>query len=245
MALAVNPSSAAGIAAGVTGVLASLQSPELLAVLAQTLVFVSPESAPAIASRIALAALNDLEPSDMVSLIASLAVTAAGVQPETFSESAAALLSVISKLPGSIQQEAALAVETVRSSMVQSIDSEIRKASLDTAAENAASNLQSAPMQTDFTSRPVEARDTPKNIPDNIIKLIAETVSKIEIGETQTTITLQKTPDLPGDVTLEVRLINGKLDVQITATDPDSAMLLQNNIAVLQGALLSASGASG
>lgn len=99
-------------------------------------------------------------------------------------------------------------------------------------------------MQTNFNAGSVDAPLEQKAIPENILKLIAETVSKIQIGETQTTITLQKTPDLPGDTTLEVRMENGRLEVVINATDPQTAQLLQNNMAALQSALAAGSGAS-
>ena len=99
-------------------------------------------------------------------------------------------------------------------------------------------------MQPNFNAGSVDAPLEQKAIPDNILKLIAETVSKIQIGETQTTITLQKTPELPGDTTLEVRMENGRLEVVINATDPQTAQLLQNNLAALQSALAAGSGAS-
>jgi hypothetical protein len=114
----------------------------------------------------------------------------------------------------------------------------------ESAAADFAANFQGAQVQTNFNASKIDAPLEQKTIPDNLLKLIAETVSKIQIGETQTTITLQKTPDLPGDVTLEVRMENGRLEVNITATDPQSAQLLQNNLAALQSALAAGAGAS-
>jgi hypothetical protein len=247
MAMSINPAAAADIAASVGEILAVTQNPDLLVGLAQTLALLSPELAPDIVSKIAAAAIENLSPQEAVALLSTLAKTIGDIVPDQFAGVVAALLSVVANFPPSFQSEATTAIEGVRPSIVQSeplAEGQVPNESSDLAAENAAANLQGAPAQTDFQAQPVEIRETQKTIPENILKLIAETVSKIEIGETQTTITLQKTPDLPGDVTLEIRLVNGKLEVQITATDPESAALLQNNIAALQGALASASGAA-
>jgi hypothetical protein len=247
MAMSINPAAAADIAASVGEILAVTQNPDLLVGLAQILALLSPELAPDIVSKIAAAAIENLSPQEAVALLSTLAKTIGDIVPDQFAGVVAALLSVVANFPPSFQSEATTAIEGVRPSIVQSeplAEGQVPNESSDLAAENAAANLQGAPAQTDFQAQPVEIRETQKTIPENILKLIAETVSKIEIGETQTTITLQKTPDLPGDVTLEIRLVNGKLEVQITATDPESAALLKNNIAALQGALASASGAA-
>lgn len=114
----------------------------------------------------------------------------------------------------------------------------------ESAASDYAANFQGAQVQTDFNPRKVEVPREQKAIPGNLLKLIAETVSNIQIDETQTTITLQKTPELPGDVTLVVRMENGRLEVNIKASDPQSAQLLQDNRAALQSALQAGSGTS-
>jgi hypothetical protein len=71
----------------------------------------------------------------------------------------------------------------------------------------------------------------------NLLQLIAATVSKMKIDETQTTIVLQKTAELPGEVTLEVRMRNGALEVNFNTSDPESLATLQNNISALQSQL--------
>jgi hypothetical protein len=123
----------------------------------------------------------------------------------------------------------------------------VSKDTLDKSGEHAAAESASVPapaMQVEVKAEGVEAPRDLKEIPDNILKLISETVSRIQIGDTQTTITLQKTPDLPGDTTLEVRMENGRLEVVINATDPQTAQLLQNNMAALQSALAAGAGAN-
>ena len=71
----------------------------------------------------------------------------------------------------------------------------------------------------------------------NLLQLIASTVSNMKIDETQTTIVLQKTAELPGEVTLEVRMRNGALEVNFNTSDPESLATLQNNISALQSQL--------
>jgi hypothetical protein len=71
----------------------------------------------------------------------------------------------------------------------------------------------------------------------NLLQLIADTVSNMKIDETQTTIVLQKTAELPGEVTLEVRMRNGALEVNFNTSDPESLATLQNNISALQSQL--------
>jgi hypothetical protein len=93
------------------------------------------------------------------------------------------------------------------------------------------------------TAIPV-AQEVPKTISENILQLIANTVSKMEIGETQTTITLQETPELPGEVKLQVQIQNGKLKVSFQASDPKALAMLQNNVSALQARLQQTSGAT-
>jgi hypothetical protein len=71
----------------------------------------------------------------------------------------------------------------------------------------------------------------------NLLQLIASTVSNMKIDETQTTIVLQKTAELPGKVTLEVRMSNGALEVNFNTSDPESLATLQNNILALRSQL--------
>ena len=68
----------------------------------------------------------------------------------------------------------------------------------------------------------------------NLLQLIASTVSNMKIDETQTTIVLQKTAELPGEVTIEVRMSKGALEVAFKTSDPTSIATLENNILALQ-----------
>ncbi|MCX6963664.1 MAG: flagellar hook-length control protein FliK, partial [Verrucomicrobia bacterium] len=78
---------------------------------------------------------------------------------------------------------------------------------------------------------------SPKVMSENLLQLIASTVSNMKIDETQTTIVLQETAELPGKVTLEVRMSNGALEVNFNTSDPESLATLQNNILALRSQL--------
>jgi hypothetical protein len=84
---------------------------------------------------------------------------------------------------------------------------------------------------------------SPKVI-DNLLQLIADTVSGMKIKETETTIVLQKTPELPDGVTLDVRMRNGALEVNFNTSDPTSIATLQNNISYLRSQLQTKTGAT-
>ena len=76
----------------------------------------------------------------------------------------------------------------------------------------------------------------------NLLADIVKTVKEMSIGETSTTISFNDAT--LRDVTVEISLNNGRLEVAFTTSDPDSQALLQNNMAALQGALQAASGSS-
>ena len=213
--------------------------PEALTRILEVLSSATLEAAPAIAKAI-VDLLAKASPEDLASVIANMA-------------------SKISTFPQPLRTELENTLKgieagaTISGKPAPAAASEVgflgeTKQKSDKAGESAASdyaaNFQGAQVQTDFNPGKVEAPREQKAIPENLLKLIAETVSKIQISETQTTITLQKTPDLPGDVTLEVRMENGRLEVNIKASDPQSAQLLQNNMTALQSALSAGAGAS-
>ena len=77
---------------------------------------------------------------------------------------------------------------------------------------------------------------------NNLLADIVKTVKEMSIGETSTTISFNDAT--LRDVTVEISLNNGRLEVAFTTSDPDSQALLQNNMAALQGALQAASGSS-
>jgi flagellar hook-length control protein FliK len=64
----------------------------------------------------------------------------------------------------------------------------------------------------------------------------------MNIGETTTTISFNDAT--LRDVTVEINLNNGRLEVTFTTSDPDSQALLQNNMAALQSALQAGSSTS-
>ena len=104
------------------------------------------------------------------------------------------------------------------------------------ASDTAASTVQSSSAQPNIQSPQAQAPISQTNVA-NLLKLIAETVQKITVGETQTTIQLKQTDGIPGDVQLHVQLNNGALEVRIDASDSRAAEVLANNMAGLQGAL--------
>jgi hypothetical protein len=85
---------------------------------------------------------------------------------------------------------------------------------------------------------------SPKVMFGNLLQLIADTVSGMIIKETETTIVLQKTPELPDGVTLEVRMSNGALEVNFNTSDPTSIATLQNNVSYLRSQLQTNTGAT-
>jgi len=100
-----------------------------------------------------------------------------------------------------------------------------------------------APANSVSTPTPA-AQQAPKELSLNLLQLIASTVSKMDIGETQTTMTLQKTPELPGEVTIQVSIRNGNLEVSFLASDARALAMLQNNVAALQARLQQTLGAT-
>ena len=104
------------------------------------------------------------------------------------------------------------------------------------ASDTAASTVQSSSAQPNIQSPQAQAPISQTNVA-NLLKLIAETVQKITVGETETTIQLKQTDGIPGDVQLHVQLNNGALEVRIDASDSRAAEVLANNMAGLQGAL--------
>ena len=77
---------------------------------------------------------------------------------------------------------------------------------------------------------------------NNLLGDIVKTVKEMNIGETTTTISFNDAT--LRDVTVEISLNNGRLEVAFTTSDPDSQTLLQNNMAALQSALQATSGKS-
>ena len=213
--------------------------PEALTRILEVFSSATPEAAPAIAKAI-VDLLAKASPEDLASVIANMASKISTFPQPLRTELENTLKGIeagaeSSGKPASVPvPDDGGAVETKQKS---------NKAG-ESAASDYAANFQGAQVQSDFNPTKVEAPKEQKAIPENLLKLIAETVSKIQIGETQTTITLQKTPELPGDVTLELRMENGRLEVNIKASDPQSAQLLQNNMAALQSALSAGAGAS-
>ncbi len=213
----------------------------------------APSELPQVISTIVDQLVSVVPAEQLPTALASLLDSLPEIPKEMLAQIVAALLSRIPALPDEIQAAVRQAIEGVSGAAVSGakpgadISAGVSKDTLDKSGENAAAESASVPapaMQAGVKAEGVEAPRDQKEIPDNILKLISETVSRIQIGDTQTTITLQKTPDLPGDTTLEVRMENGRLEVVINATDPQTAQLLQNNMAALQGALAAGAGAS-
>jgi len=256
-----NPEAASDTSKAVVANVISSLPPELAAqiipAIAQT--SASPDSVAEVVTGIMEAMSDQLSSNELAKILPALANLVAETSPEDLAAVIANMLSKITALPQPLASELENALKGIESASPDSgkpapappaqvgsvADS---KQNTDKAGESAAAdfaaNFQGAPVQTEFNAGKVDAPLEQKAIPDNVLKLIAETVSKIQIGETQTTITLQKTPDLPGNTTLEVRMENGRLEVVINATDPQAAQLLQNNLAALQSALSAGSGAS-
>jgi hypothetical protein len=256
-----NPEAASDTSKAVVANVISSLPPELAAqiipAIAQT--SASLDSVAEVVTGIMEAMSDQLSSNELAKILPALANLVAETSPEDLAAVIANMLSKISALPQPLASELENALKGIESAspdsgkpapappaQVGSVENS--KQNTDKAGESAAAdfaaNFQGAPVQTEFNAGKVDAPLEQKAIPDNVLKLIAETVSKIQIGETQTTITLQKTPDLPGNTTLEVRMENGRLEVVINATDPQAAQLLQNNLAALQSALSAGSGAS-
>jgi FlaG/FlaF family flagellin (archaellin) len=256
-----NPEAAPDTSKAVVANVISSLPPELAAqiipAISQT--SASPDSVAEVVTGIMEAMSDQLSSNELAKILPALANLVAETSPEDLAAVIANMLSKISALPQPLASELENALKGIESAspdsgkpapappaQVGSVENS--KQNTDKAGESAAADFaasfQGAPVQTEFNAGKVDAPLEQKAIPDNVLKLIAETVSKIQIGETQTTITLQKTPDLPGNTTLEVRMENGRLEVVINATDPQAAQLLQNNLAALQSALSAGSGAS-
>ncbi len=99
-------------------------------------------------------------------------------------------------------------------------------------AQPAVQNLAPGTPMPQVESRPTGGADI-----QSLLKLIAETVSKLEIGETSTTIELKNAPGLAGDVKLSLKLENGSLEVTIEASDENTRALLEINSTALKEAL--------
>jgi hypothetical protein len=99
-------------------------------------------------------------------------------------------------------------------------------------AQPAVQNLAPGTPMPQVESRPASGTDVA-----SLLKLIAETVSKLEIGETSTTIELKNAPGLEGDVKLNLKLENGSLVVEIEASDETTRALLEINSTALKEAL--------
>ncbi|MFM8984208.1 MAG: flagellar hook-length control protein FliK, partial [Spartobacteria bacterium] len=260
---AANPEAAPGIAKAVAENVISTLPPELatqiIPAIAQASAAASPDAVAKVIAGIMEAMTDHLPANEIAKILPALAELVAKSSPEDLAAVIATMISKISTFPQPLATDLENTLKGIESA---SLDSgkpapvppaqgggvEESKQTTDKAGESTAAdfaaNFQGAQVQTNFNAGKVDAPPEQKTIPDNILKLIAETVSKIQIGETQTTITLKKTPELPGDTTLEVRMENGRLEVVINATDPQTAQLLQNNLAALQSALAAGSGAS-
>jgi len=251
------PDSSKAVVANVISSLPPELAAQIIPAIAQT--SASPDSVAEVVTGIMEAMSDQLSSNELAKILPALANLVAETSPEDLAAVIANMLSKISTLPQPLATELENALKGIESASpdsgkpapappAQGGSVENSKQNTDKAGESAAAdfaaNFQGAPVQTEFNAGKVDAPLEQKAIPDNVLKLIAETVSKIQIGETQTTITLQKTPDLPGNTTLEVRMENGRLEVVINATDPQAAQLLQNNLAALQSALSAGSGAS-
>ena len=77
---------------------------------------------------------------------------------------------------------------------------------------------------------------------NNILADIVKTVKELNIGDTFTTISFNDST--LRDVTVEISLNNGRLEVAFSTSNPDSQNLLQSNISALQNALQAGSGVS-
>jgi hypothetical protein len=131
--------------------------------------------------------------------------------------------------PGAPAKPEGLVVSPETSSKDKSTDGLVPQAPMaQPAVQNTAPNI---PMP-QAESRPTSGTDVA-----NLLKLIAETVSKLEIGETSTTIELKNAPGLEGDVKLSMKLENGSLEVTIEASDENTRALLEINSTALKEAL--------
>jgi hypothetical protein len=226
---------------------------DILSQLVSSMAQAAPAELPQVISSIVDQLVSTLPAEQLPTALASFLDNLPEIPKEMLAQIVAALLSKIPALPPEIQATVRLAIEGIAGAAVSGakpfadISAGVSKDTLDKSGEHAAAESASVPapaMQVEVKAEGVEAPRDLKEIPDNILKLISETVSRIQIGDTQTTITLQKTPDLPGDTTLEVRMENGRIEVVINATDPQTVQLLQNNMAALQSALAAGAGAS-
>jgi hypothetical protein len=259
-AIAASPEAAPQIAGAIAQ--AAIEAgalPETIAVIAQAAVIATsqaaPDGVPQVVANLADVLIANLSPGQLPLPLASLLENLEELPKEMVAQIAAALLARIPALPAQVQAEVRQAIEGVigasGTGFTHAVSTPqhpgVSKDTLEKGGEQAAfeaAQVQGPALQAEIQTGPVESPRAQKEIPENILKLISETVSRIEIGETQTTITLQKTPDLPGDTTLEVRMENGRLEVVINATDPQTAQLLQSNIAALQSALAAGGGAT-
>ncbi len=207
-------------------------SPEALAAITQAALTTAPDQAPQVAAAITQAAIQAGASPETLAAITQAALATA---PDQAPQVAAAITQAAIQAGASPK---ALAAITQRPSQET-----IQKGSEQAAAELATSAPTTGP-QTNLQPASVQDPASPKAVPENVLKLIAETVSKISIGETQTTITLKSSVDLPGETTLTIQKSNGQLQVVIKATDAKAAQLLNANAAALQNVLKSAANAT-
>ena len=76
-----------------------------------------------------------------------------------------------------------------------------------------------------------------RSLPESILKLISETVSRFEVGNDTAIIELKGSDALPGDVKLELKMENGGLSIRFEASDPQTRALLESGATALQSSL--------
>jgi len=266
-----NPEAASQIAASVTSAAVQVNpeaASQIAASVTSAVVQVNPEAASQIAASVTSAAVQ-ANPEAALQIVASVVNAAVQATPEAALQVANEVTkAAIEAGPqGAAQIAMAVAAVTVQSSAdetPQSVGGVVQSESSNTpgdepslstpvkASQAAAAAVASAmgsgtpPISTGNVS--LESAPAPATTSgldsrlNNLLADIVKTVKEMNIGETSTTISFNDAT--LRDVTVEISLNNGRLEVAFTTSDSASQALLQNNMAALQSALQAGSGIS-
>ena len=211
----------------------------------------NPEAAPEIAGQVAKA-VAEAFPQGTAEIGAQVASVATEINPQAAAQIAREVAKATSQASASQEssdQNTAAGSPLKNGAPVGDVETEnFSKSKSSTASEAAAAvsaagaaSVPSGTISMEAAPAPAATSAMDKRM-NNLLGDIVKTVKEMNIGETTTTITFNDAT--LRDVTVEISLNNGRLEVAFTTSDPDSQALLQHNMAALQSALQATSGKS-
>ena len=252
-AVAANPQAAPQIAGEVTkaAVTANPQAaPQIAGEVTRAAVAANPEAAPQIAGEVTNAAAT-ANPQAAPKIGEEVTKSATQAAPEATqqvkSEVTKAMAQTSGKSDSSKEPVVTGGPKKVEGQTGNDEPASVTNSKVQIAAEAASSaanvggNVSPATVNMESTTQSAAPSGLDKRL-NNILADIVKTVKELNIGDTFTTISFNDST--LRDVTVEISLNNGRLEVAFSTSNPDSQNLLQSNISALQNALQAGSGVS-